>query len=68
MNVFYVIFANRVQTDLDAPKNAYLMGTHEEGSLNIVTLLLSGRATPHTHNGVIYVGDEDHYVNFLKLI
>ncbi|KAL1140579.1 hypothetical protein AAG570_000509 [Ranatra chinensis] len=27
----------------------------------IVTLLLTGRATPHLHNGVIYVGDEDHY-------
>lgn len=39
------------------------MGTHEEGSLNIVTLLLTGRATPYLHNGVIYVGDEDHYVN-----
>lgn len=38
------------------------MGTSEEGSLNIVTLLLTGRATPYLHNGVIYVGDEDHYV------
>lgn len=67
MNVFYAISVNRVLTDLDAPKNSYLMGTQEEGSLNIVALLLSGRATPHTHNGVIYVGDEDHYVNLLKL-
>lgn len=32
------------------------------GSLNVVTLLLSGRATPYLHNGVVYVGDEDHYV------
>lgn len=39
------------------------MGPHEEGSLNIVMLLLSGRATPYLHNGVIYVGDEDHYVS-----
>lgn len=38
------------------------MGPSEEGSLNIVTLLLTGRATPYLHNGVIYVGDEDHYV------
>lgn len=38
------------------------MGPHEEGSLNIVTLLLAGRATPYLHNGVVYVGDEDHYV------
>lgn len=28
------------------------MGNYEEGSLNIVTLLLSGRATPYLHNGV----------------
>lgn len=53
----------RVITDLDAPKGSYLMGTSEEGSLNIVTLLLTGRATPYLHNGVIYVGDEDHYVS-----
>lgn len=39
------------------------MGPSEEGSLNIVTLLLTGRATPYLHNGVIYVGDEDHYVS-----
>lgn len=58
-----MFFLHRVQTDLDAPKNSYLMGTHEEGSLNIVTLLLTGRATPYLHNGVIYVGDEDHYVS-----
>lgn len=38
------------------------MGHNEEGSLNIVTLLLTGRATPYLHNGVVYVGDEDHYV------
>lgn len=41
------------------------MGASEEGSLNIVTLLLTGRATPYLHNGVVYVGDEDHYVIFL---
>ncbi|KAG5673434.1 hypothetical protein PVAND_003482 [Polypedilum vanderplanki] len=49
------------RTDLDCPKGAHLMGNAEEGSLNIVTLLLSGRATPYLHNGVVYVGDEDHY-------
>lgn len=37
------------------------MGPQEEGSLNIVTLLMTGRATPYLHNGVVYVGDEDHY-------
>lgn len=52
----------RILTDLDAPKGAHLMGPHEEGSLNIVTLMLTGRATPYLHNGVVYVGDEDHYV------
>lgn len=41
------------------------MGHNEEGSLNIVTLLLTGRSTPYLHNGVIYVGDEDHYVCIL---
>jgi ubiquitin carboxyl-terminal hydrolase MINDY-3/4 len=50
-----------VRTDLDSTKGAHLMGNYEEGSLNIVTLLLSGRATPYLHNGVVYVGDEDHY-------
>lgn len=49
------------RTDLDSSKGAHLMGNYEEGSLNIVTLLLSGRATPYLHNGVVYVGDEDHY-------
>ncbi|XP_037050294.1 inactive ubiquitin carboxyl-terminal hydrolase MINDY-4B isoform X1 [Bradysia coprophila] len=51
----------KILTDLDAPKGAHLMGPHEEGSLNIVTLMLTGRATPYLHNGVVYVGDEDHY-------
>lgn len=60
--VFLIGFYCRILTDLDAPKGAHLMGPSEEGSLNIVTLLLTGRATPYLHNGVIYVGDEDHYV------
>lgn len=54
---------NKVRTDLDAPKGAHLMGHSEEGSINVVTLLISGRATPYLHNGVVYVGDEDHYVS-----
>lgn len=29
--------------------------------MNVVTLLLTGRATPHLHNGVIHVGDENNY-------
>lgn len=60
--LFLIVFHCRILTDLDAPKGAHLMGPSEEGSLNIVTLLLTGRATPYLHNGVIYVGDEDHYV------
>lgn len=56
----------RILTDLDAPKGAHLMGPHEEGSLNIVTLMLTGRATPYLHNGVVYVGDEDHYVLLIE--
>lgn len=35
----------------------------EEGSQCIVMLLLTGRASPFLHNGVVYVGDEDHYVS-----
>ncbi|XP_031769945.1 inactive ubiquitin carboxyl-terminal hydrolase MINDY-4B isoform X2 [Galleria mellonella] len=49
-----------VKKDLDG-KLPYLVSAHVEGSLNIVTLLLTGRATPYLHNGVLYVGDEDHY-------
>ncbi|XP_048005860.1 inactive ubiquitin carboxyl-terminal hydrolase MINDY-4B [Leguminivora glycinivorella] len=49
-----------VKKDLDG-KLTYLVSSHVEGSLNIVTLLLTGRATPYLHNGVVYIGDEDHY-------
>ncbi|KAM3955395.1 LOW QUALITY PROTEIN: inactive ubiquitin carboxyl-terminal hydrolase MINDY-4B-like [Aphomia sociella] len=49
-----------IKKDLDG-KLPYLVSSHVEGSLNIVTLLLTGRATPYLHNGVLYVGDEDHY-------
>lgn len=33
----------------------------------IVTLLLTGRATPYIHNGVINVGDENSYVSKMTL-
>ncbi|KAL4706097.1 hypothetical protein ACJJTC_017877 [Scirpophaga incertulas] len=49
-----------VKKDLDG-KLSYLVSAQVEGSLNVVTLLLTGRATPYLHNGVLYVGDEDHY-------
>ncbi|GBP79478.1 Inactive ubiquitin carboxyl-terminal hydrolase MINDY-4B [Eumeta japonica] len=51
---------DNVKKDLDG-KLTYLVSAHVEGSINVVTLLLTGRATPYLHNGVIYVGDEDHY-------
>ncbi|CAG9108374.1 unnamed protein product [Plutella xylostella] len=50
-----------IKKDLDGKLN-YLLSANVEGSLNVVTLLLTGRATPYLHNGVVYVGDEDHYV------
>ncbi|XP_063546708.1 inactive ubiquitin carboxyl-terminal hydrolase MINDY-4B isoform X2 [Cydia strobilella] len=49
-----------VKKDLDG-KLTYLVSSHVEGSLNVVTLLLTGRSTPYLHNGVVYIGDEDHY-------
>ncbi|CAH2990379.1 unnamed protein product [Chilo suppressalis] len=49
-----------VKKDLDG-KLTHLVSAHVEGSLNVCTLLLTGRATPYLHNGVLYVGDEDHY-------
>ncbi|XP_049949139.1 inactive ubiquitin carboxyl-terminal hydrolase MINDY-4B isoform X1 [Schistocerca serialis cubense] len=51
---------SKVMKDLDNDK-AFLMGAAEEGSHCVIMLLLTGRATPYLHNGVIYVGDEDHY-------
>ncbi|XP_047036546.1 inactive ubiquitin carboxyl-terminal hydrolase MINDY-4B [Helicoverpa zea] len=49
-----------IKKDLDG-KITHLVSAHVEGSINVVTLLLTGRATPYLHNGVLYVGDEDHY-------
>ncbi|XP_075163652.1 inactive ubiquitin carboxyl-terminal hydrolase MINDY-4B [Haematobia irritans] len=52
----------RVRSDLDSTKTVPLtMSNNEEGSLMIVTLLLTGRATPYIHNGVVNVGDESSY-------
>jgi hypothetical protein len=44
-------------------EKAFLVTGTEEGSHYIVTLLLTARATPYLHNGLMYVGDEDHYVS-----
>ncbi|XP_066902699.1 inactive ubiquitin carboxyl-terminal hydrolase MINDY-4B isoform X2 [Halyomorpha halys] len=52
--------AQKIITDMDGTR-AMLLGPEDEGSLCVVTLMLTGRATPYLHNGVIYVGDEDHY-------
>lgn len=52
----------RVKCDLVDEKQ-HLVMTTEEGSQCIVMLLLTGRASPFLHNGVVYVGDEDHYVS-----
>uniref|UniRef100_A0A1B0G276 Ubiquitin carboxyl-terminal hydrolase MINDY n=1 Tax=Glossina morsitans morsitans TaxID=37546 RepID=A0A1B0G276_GLOMM len=53
---------SKVRSDLDSTKQIPLtMTNNEEGSLMIITLLLTGRATPYIHNGVINVGDENSY-------
>lgn len=44
-------------------EKGYLVTGAEEGSQSIIMLLLTGRATPYLHNGVVYVGDEEHYVS-----
>ncbi|XP_077283192.1 inactive ubiquitin carboxyl-terminal hydrolase MINDY-4B, partial [Arctopsyche grandis] len=49
-----------IKKDLDDRIN-YLVSSQVEGSLNLVMLALTGRATPYLHNGIVYVGDEDHY-------
>ncbi|KAI5715007.1 hypothetical protein M8J77_008930 [Diaphorina citri] len=48
--------------DFKTEANAQLIcGVPDEGPLCIVMLMLSGRATPYLHNGIVYVGDEEHY-------
>lgn len=44
-------------------EKVYLISSAEEGSICIVTLLLTGRATPNLHNGIVNIGDEQHYVS-----
>ncbi|XP_055856816.1 inactive ubiquitin carboxyl-terminal hydrolase MINDY-4B [Episyrphus balteatus] len=53
----------KIRSDLDkkGAGTVSLVGNKEEGSLNIVTLLLTGRATPYIHNGVVHAGDENNY-------
>lgn len=42
-----------------------LGGCPEEGSISVVVFSLTGRASPHLHNGVLHVGDENTYVSLL---
>ncbi|XP_013148449.1 PREDICTED: protein FAM188B2-like [Papilio polytes] len=49
-----------IKKDLDGKLN-YLVSAQPEGSLNVSMLVITGRATPYLHNGVVYVGDEDNY-------
>nr|XP_034194734.1 inactive ubiquitin carboxyl-terminal hydrolase MINDY-4B isoform X1 [Osmia lignaria] len=51
----------KVRADLEDPKASILSGCSEEGPTAIVILSLTGRASPHLHNGVLHVGDEDTY-------
>lgn len=44
-----------------------LGGCPEEGSISVVVFSLTGRASPHLHNGVLHVGDENTYVSLLLL-
>ncbi|KAH0946994.1 hypothetical protein HN011_007128 [Eciton burchellii] len=52
---------SKVQNDLEDPKASILGGCSEEGPISIVVFILTGRASPHLHNGVLHVGDEDTY-------
>lgn len=45
-------------------EKVYLISSAEEGSICIVTLMLTGRATPNLHNGIVNIGDEQHYVSY----
>lgn len=53
---------SRIISDFSDDK-FHLVTTAEEGTHCIVLLLLIGRATPFLHNGIVYVGDEEHYAN-----
>ncbi|CAL7939567.1 unnamed protein product [Xylocopa violacea] len=51
----------KVRADLEDRKGSMLSGCPEEGPTNVVILSLTGRASPHLHNGVLHVGDENTY-------
>ncbi|RLU18592.1 hypothetical protein DMN91_008949 [Ooceraea biroi] len=52
---------SKVQNDLEDPKSSILGGCSEEGPISIVVFILTGRVSPHLHNGVLHVGDENTY-------
>lgn len=56
-----------MKIDLENPRGSMLSGCPEEGSISVVVFSLTGRASPHLHNGVLHVGDEDTYVSYLPL-
>lgn len=58
----------RVRNDLEDPKASILGGCTEEGPISIIVFVLTGRASPHLHNGVLHVGDENTYVSHFKNI
>ncbi|KAI4489501.1 hypothetical protein M0802_011036 [Mischocyttarus mexicanus] len=51
----------KVQSDLEDQKASILSGCPEEGPISVVVFMLTGRSSPHLHNGVIHVGDENTY-------
>ncbi|XP_012345810.1 inactive ubiquitin carboxyl-terminal hydrolase MINDY-4B isoform X2 [Apis florea] len=52
---------SKVKIDLENPRSSMLSGCPEEGSISVVIFSLTGRASPHLHNGVLHVGDENTY-------
>lgn len=52
---------SKVRNDLEDPKSSILGGCSEEGPISVVVFCLTGRASPHLHNGVVHVGDENTY-------
>ncbi|XP_008203225.2 inactive ubiquitin carboxyl-terminal hydrolase MINDY-4B isoform X1 [Nasonia vitripennis] len=52
---------SKVRNDMEDPRASILSGCPEEGPLSLVVLAITGRASPHLHNGVIHVGDENTY-------
>ncbi|XP_053997356.1 inactive ubiquitin carboxyl-terminal hydrolase MINDY-4B isoform X1 [Hylaeus anthracinus] len=52
---------SKIRADLEDPRASILSGCPEEGPTSVVMLSLTGRASPHLHNGVLHVGDENTY-------